>query len=105
MDIRGQADAEAIRHAVMVARLPIGQAAAAIVLDHGDLAAAPRHASGRPPQGQKIAVNRQFAQTDTGRRGDGVDQRWRTRGAAGLADAAGRFAALDDMDVDLRASR
>ena len=100
MDISRQAHAEAIGHAVVVARLPIGQAAAAIVLDHGDLAAARPHASGRAPDSEQIAVYRQGADPHAGGGGDGIDQRRRSRGAARFADAAGRLAALDDVHID-----
>ena len=48
------------------------------------------------------AVDRQPPQRDAGRGIDRVAQRRRSRGDAGLADAAGRLAALDDVNLDLR---
>ncbi len=48
------------------------------------------------------AIDRQPAQRDAGRGIDRVAQRRRPRRRAGLADAAGRLAALDDMNLDLR---
>ena len=48
------------------------------------------------------AVDRQPPQGDAGRGIDRVAQRGRPAVHAGLADAAGRLAALDDMNLDLR---
>ena len=53
-------------------------------------------------RGDQRAVDRQPAQRHAGRGVDRVAQSRRPRRDAGLADAAGRLAALDDMDFDLR---
>ena len=63
-----------------------------------------RRAAGLMPFSRRYqgTVDRQPPQGDAGRGIDRVAQRRRPRRHAGLADAAGRLAALDDVNLDLR---